>query len=303
MSELKKPLLLKPGDKVAIVAPSSRIEADYIEKSISVFEDWGLIVEKGKHLLTGFHQFSGTDAQRLEDFQHAIDSEEVKAIICARGGYGAIRLLDKISWIKFAQNPKWLVGFSDVSAFHFSIQNMGIQSIHAIMPINIGKLYATSREVELLGQAIFDGKIEYELPTHKLNVPGTEIATVVGGNLSILHALAATSYGLDLTNKILFIEDVGEKYYHLDRMMQSLRLSGKLDSLSGLIVGGLSEMTDNKRPFGKSPEEIVSEVVQGFDFPVVFGFPAGHITNNEPIILGAKTALEVTPDFVKIRFS
>lgn len=303
MSQLKKPSLLMPGDKIAIVAPSSRVEADYIEKSISIFEDWGLIVEKGKHILKGFHQFSGTDAQRLEDFQHAIDSEDIKAVICARGGYGAIRLLDKINWNKFMQNPKWIVGFSDITALHFSVQNLGFQSIHGVMPINMADLHKNSREVEMLGQALFDGKIEYELPTHKLNITGTEVATVVGGNLSILYTLAATPFGVDLTKTILFIEDVGEQFYHLDRMMQSLKLSGQLEELCGLIVGGLSKMTDAKRPFGKSPEEIVAEVVQGFDYPVVFGFPAGHIANNEPIILGAETALEVTSDFVKVRFT
>lgn len=302
MSKLIKPPLLKPGDKVAIVAPSGRVDSEYIDKSASIFEDWGLEVVRGKHLLSEYHQFSGTDEQRLSDFQNAIDSEDTKAVICARGGYGAIRLLDKINWNKFKQNPKWVAGFSDITAIHFSIQQMRIQSIHSAMPINIGSLPRTSQPVELLGQALFEGVLEYELPADKLNISGTEVTTIVGGNLSILYALAASKYGIDIKNKILFIEDVGEQYYHIDRMMQSLRLSGKLEELSGLIVGGLTEMTDNKRPFGKNPKEIIYEAVEGFDYPVVFDFPAGHIPDNRPIIMGAETALEVTQDFVKVRF-
>lgn len=303
MSQFTQPPLLKPGDRIAIVAPAGRVETDYIEKSVSVFEDWGLTVEKGKHLLSNFHQFSGTDEQRLLDLQHALDSDDIKAVVCARGGYGSIRILDQIHWNKFAQNPKWLVGFSDITALHFSIQHLNLQSIHAVMPYNMDSLHPTSQPVEMLGQALFEGKVEYEIPHHKLNITGTEVAPVVGGNLSILYALSSTPYGIDFSGKILFLEDVGEQYYHIDRMMQSLRLTGKLERLSGLIVGGLSKMTDDVRPFGKRPEEIIKEVFEGYDFPVVFGFPAGHIPDNRPLIFGADTAMEVSKDFVKIKMA
>lgn len=301
MTQFKKPPLLKPGDRVAIVAPAGRAETSYVEKSIFVFEDWGLTVEKGKHLLGSFHQFSGTDEQRLRDLQYAIDSDDIKAVICARGGYGTLRILDQIHWTKFLQNPKWLVGFSDITALHFSIQHLNIQSIHSVMPINMESMSSTSLPVEMLAKAFFEGKVEYELPPHKLNITGTEVAPVVGGNLSLLNALSSTPYALDFEGKILFLEDVGEKFYHIDRMMQSLRLTGKLEKLSGLIVGGLSKMKDDERPFGKCPEEIIKEVVDGFDFPVVFGFPAGHIPDNRPLIFGAETAMEVRKDFVKIK--
>jgi muramoyltetrapeptide carboxypeptidase len=300
MNNFIKPPLLHDGDKVAIIAPSGRVEQDYIERSKRIFEQWGLTVIPGPNLFARQHQFAGSDTQRLSDLQWALDDDEIAAVFCARGGYGLMRIIDQVHWHKFIQKPKWVTGFSDVTALHAQISSRMVQSIHSLMPINMASLSVTDKPVELLRNVLFKGEFQYSIEPNSLNRTGTEKAILIGGNLSILYALSGTEVDPDTENKILFIEDVGEQYYHIDRMMQSLRLSGKLEKLSGLIVGGLSEMTDNKRPFGRNPEEIISDIVAGFDFPVAFGFPAGHISQNYPFIMGAEVAMEVGTNEVKI---
>jgi len=301
MARLIKPPSLSIGDTVSIIAPAASVEADYIKKSVNILESWGLKVKQGNNLFSKYYQFAGSDEQRLADLQNAIDDEETKAIFCARGGYGIVRIVDNVIWSKFIENPKWIIGFSDVTILHSAVHNLGIQSLHACMPINLNELPITSEAVELLGQVLFEGKLKYTLKPSQYNQTGTEKALITGGNLSILHSLFATKFDVSLAGKILFIEEVGEQYYKLDRMLQSFRLSGKLDSLCGIIIGGLSEMEDNKRPFGKIPEEIIAEITTDYDFPVVFNFPAGHIKDNLPIILGADTAVEVKSMEVNIR--
>ena len=301
MGNFAKPPALNTGDKVAIVAPSGVVEEDYIEKTKNIFRKWGLDPVPGANLFARHHQFAGSDVQRLADLQNALDDEDIKAIFCARGGYGLLRIVDQIHWHKFLQSPKWVAGFSDVTALHAVLQNKSVQSIHSIMPINIGKLSVSSKPLELLGEALYKGKLIYSIESNILNRSGTEKASLTGGNLSLLYALSGTPYEVDWAGKILFIEDVGEQYYHIDRIMQSFRLAGKLEKLSGLIVGAFSEMTDNKRPFGRSPEEIISDAVEGFDFPVAFGFPAGHISENWPLILGSEVSLEVNSHLVSIK--
>ena len=301
MTAFIKPALLKPGDMVAMVAPSGVVEAEYIEKATQIIESWGLKVRHGKNLMAEFHQFAGTDSQRLSDFQEALDDAEIKAVICARGGYGAIRIIDQVNWSKFKQNPKWVTGFSDITVFHVALFNLGIQSLHCIMPINFKKYHSDSEPVVRMAKALFEGKVEYKIGAGPLCRAGTERAKLVGGNLSLLYALNGTSSDFNPDCRILFIEDVGEQYYHIDRMMQSLKLSGKLNKIGGLIVGGLSEMSDNKRPFGKTPEEIVADAVEGFNYPVVFNFPAGHLFHNYPLIIGADTSLQVSADSVEVK--
>jgi muramoyltetrapeptide carboxypeptidase len=301
MTEFIKPAALKTGDKIAIVAPSGVVERDYIDKTSRILKNWGLKVVCGENLFEQHYQFAGSDAQRLADLQNAFDSEDIKAILCARGGYGIMRIIDQLHWYKFMQSPKWIAGFSDITALHAAIQNKGFQSIHSIMPINIGKLSESAKPIELLGSAMFKGKLEYAIDAHSLNRNGTEKAILIGGNLSLLYALSGTAFDFNWEGKILFIEDVGEQYYHIDRIMQSFRLAGKLDKLSGLIIGSLSEMSDSKSPFGRNPEEIIADVVQGFNFPVAFGFPAGHIPKNFPLILGSEVSLAVSSTAVSIK--
>jgi muramoyltetrapeptide carboxypeptidase len=301
MTIFVQPPVLKSGDKVAIVAPSGFVEKEYVEKTSKILVDWGLEVLFGDHLFAQHHQFAGNDEQRLSDLQKALDNEDIKAVICARGGYGLVRIVDQIHWQKFINRPKWVAGFSDITVLHAAIQLQGIQSLHSIMPINFRELAFTSKSLELFGHALFYGEQHYNLKPHRLNRLGTEKAVLVGGNLSILYGLLGTDFDLDVRGKILFIEDVGEQFYHIDRMIQSYRLAGKLEGLSGLIVGGLSEMEDKKRPFGRSPEEIIFDAVAAYDFPVVFNFPAGHVPENYPLLLGSEVALEVKKDSVSIK--
>lgn len=293
MSLIIKPNVLQSGQTVAIVAPAGVVEKSYIDKAIEVLESWDLNVVLGENLLAKNFQFAGTDAQRVSDLQHALDNEDIAAVFCARGGYGTLRILDGIHWHKFVQNPKWLIGFSDITALHASVCNKGIASIHGIMPINFAALSVSEKPLALLRQVLFEGALKYEIEPHALNRKGTEKAQLIGGNLTLLNALSGTDFDYDWNNKILFIEEVGEHYYHVDRLMQSMRLSGKLDKLSGLIIGGLSEMKDDKRPFGRTPEEIIADAVLGFDYPVAFGFPAGHVKENYPLIMGSEISMEV----------
>lgn len=302
MVNLIKPPLLKEGDKIMIVAPAGVVSDNYVQKATSVFESWGLRVQFSKNLFSEFNQFSGTDEQRLADLQKAFDDDEISAIICARGGYGALRIVDKLNLNQFLKKPKWVVGFSDITVIHSLLLKAGVQSIHGLMPINFPDHTSDSKPVELLKQVLFEGKVGYNLPVHPLNKAGTEKAIITGGNLSLLYALSGTPYDINFRDKILFIEDVGEQLYHLDRMLQSLRLAGKFEKIVGLVVGGLSEMEDKKRPFGKTAEEIVASIVEGSDFPVVFNFPAGHIRENCPLILGSQVTMDVSDKSVKISF-
>ena len=302
MAAIIKPPLLKPGDQIVIVAPSAVVGQDYVQKAADVFGSWGLKVSFGKNLFAVHHQFAGDDNQRLSDFQEALDDENISAIICARGGYGAIRIVDKLNLNRFVKKPKWVVGFSDITVIHSILLKAGIQSVHGVMPINFKNLPVSSKPVELLGQILFEGKLNYQLESNKLNRVGTEKAMLTGGNLSLLYALKGTPYDIDTTRKILFIEDVGEQLYHLDRMLQSYKLAGKFEKLKGLIVGGLSEMEDKKRPFGKTAEEIIASIVEGYNFPIAFNFPAGHLKENYPVLLGSETQLEVNSGGVNIRF-
>jgi muramoyltetrapeptide carboxypeptidase len=278
------------------------VEKDYIKKATQSIEKLGYKVSWGKHTFASFHQFAGGDKKRIKDAQEALDSQDVKAIFCARGGYGTIRIIDKLDFSGFKKNLKWMVGFSDVTVFHTHLNcNLGIPSIHAPMPVNFESPYFN----ENLGQLndLLQGKpAEIEFNSDSVNRPGKVRGMLVGGNLSILYSLQATPYELDTTDKILFIEDVGEQLYHLDRMLNNFRLSGKLDKLSGLIVGGLTEMKDKKRPYGKSAAEIVLSAVKSLNIPVAFGFPAGHTQNNNPFLLGVNIELQVLQKSSTIRY-
>ncbi len=297
---LIKPIPLQKGDKVAMVAPAGLITPDLVSRAIKVFEEWGLEVLKGAHIFAQHFQFAGTDEQRLLDLQNALDDSEIKAVICARGGYGCMRIADKINWRKFMDEPKWVCGFSDITVLHSAIHNLGIYSAHTLMPLNMAKLQSKAPQVLKLRELLFQGQISYKLPAHILNRNGRSKGLLVGGNLSLLYALNGTRFDIDLNDRILFLEDVGEQYYHIDRMMQGLRLAGKFEKLKGMIIGGFSDMSDNKRPFGKTPEEIIADIVKEYDYPVAFGFPAGHIEENYPLVLGSETSLTATESGVII---
>lgn len=288
------PTKLKSGNKIGIVAPARKIYMNEIEAAIKVFERWGLQVELGKNIFDHHRQFAGTNEQRAEDLQYMLDCPEVKAIVCARGGYGTIKILKDIDFTKFLANPKWIVGYSDITALHVHLnQNLGVKSIHGIMPFNFPKDSTENEAIKTLKRVLFGQQNIYKFNGHEFNRLGKVAGELTGGNLSVLYSVSGTIYDIDTKDKILVLEDLDEYLYHIDRMMMNLKYSGKLENLKGLIVGGMTDMNDNQVPFGKTAYEIIRDAVEEYDFPVCYNFPAGHIENNYALILGAQVELEV----------
>jgi muramoyltetrapeptide carboxypeptidase len=297
-----QPSALKKGDKIGIVAPAGKIEKQKILSAQKVLESQGYQVILGEHVFDEHNMFAGTDENRAKDFQFMLDHEEIKAIMCARGGYGSIRIIDTLTFDGFERHPKLLIGFSDITIFHARLNHLHFGSLHATMPINFTENIADSSSLQKLIDYL-EGKLsKYELKSHTLNRPGFAEAELVGGNLSVICSLNATDYELNTHNKILFLEDLKEDLYHLDRLVLNLKLSGKLAHLEGLIIGGMSDMKDGETPFGKSAYEIIYEAVQEYDYPIIFDFPAGHIDNNWPLPLGKKVTLDVNESSVKLHW-
>ncbi|MFN8310842.1 MAG: LD-carboxypeptidase [Chitinophagales bacterium] len=289
---LLRPPVLQKGDTVLFVSTARKISEVEIEPARKLMESWGLKVKLGLTIGLEDRQFAGTDAARLADFQSGLDNENVRAIICSRGGYGTVRMMDQLDWTKFMLQPKWICGFSDVTYLHVHLnQTLGIQTLHAPMPATFER--TTTAALESMRLALFEGKTELHSPVHALNRIGVATGTLIGGNLSILYSITGTKSGFNTENKILVLEDLDEYLYHLDRMMLNLKRSGKLERLAGLMVGGLSDMRDNAVPFGRTAEEIVLEAVAEYNYPVVFGMPFGHIADNHALILGRKMTLQV----------
>lgn len=300
---MQTPPFLIPGDKVAIVAPARKVSPDEIEAGVNKLRSWGLEVVFGEHLFGDCNQYSGTDQERTSDIQSALDDPGIKAVIAARGGYGTIRIIDYLDFSAFRINPKWIIGFSDITVLHSHIQtNLGIETLHACMPFTFPPDGSDGPSTETLRKALFGEQISYKFQTAELSVIGEAEGILAGGNLSILYALNGTPSDLDTRGKILFIEDLDEYLYHVDRMMMNLRRSGKLSGLAGLVVGGMSGMNDNTVPFGKSPEQIIYESVADYHYPVCFGFPAGHLDDNRALILGRRVKLHVSGDGSRLIF-
>ena len=250
----------------------------------------GFTVSFGDHVLGEYHYFSGTDAQRLSDFQNAIDSD-VDIILCSRGGYGSVRIIDLIDWSNFFKKPKLICGYSDITVLHNRINKMAFSSAHCTAPLNFEE--NTSESLNSLVN-LFKGKMnDYVIPSHDLNRKGLAEAEIVGGNLSIISTLCGTDDDLQTEDKILFIEDIGEAVYAIDRIMWQLKKSGKLSGLKGLVVGGMTGMKDSASPFGKSVEEVIKDAVEEYSYPVCFDFPAGHIKDNRAILFGSNARLNV----------
>jgi muramoyltetrapeptide carboxypeptidase len=297
------PPYLKPGDNIGIAATARKISAEELKHAINKFSEWGLKVVLGKNILSVENQYAGNDEQRLSDIQQMLDDETIKAIIIARGGYGTVRIIDKINFSKFIKSPKWIIGYSDVTVLHSHIyQNFGTETLHATMPLNFPADEKDNEALKSLKKALFGEKIHYEIVENVFNRKGNSKGILTGGNLSLLYALAGTPSDIDTKNKILFIEDLDEYLYHIDRMMIQLKRSGKLKDLAGLIVGGMTEMKDNTVPFGKTAYQIISEAVSEYNYPVCYGFPAGHIEDNRTLIFGREININVSTNSVKIEF-
>ena len=279
---------------MAIAAPARKISADELDPAIKLFESWGLEVTLPEHLFDTDHQFAGDDTTRAALLQQLLDDPEVRAVFCARGGYGTVRLVDHLDFSAFAQHPKWIVGFSDITVLHSHIhRHLGIETLHATMPIDIPGI-GSYPSTDSMHHCLWGEQIAYRCAAQQLNRNGEAEGEVVGGNLSILYSLCGSPSDIDTAGKILFIEDLDEYLYHIDRMMMNLKRNGHLDNLAGLVVGSLSKMHDNTVPFGHTAEEIVREAVAEYSYPVCFGFEAGHIgTNNLALPLGHRAHLSV----------
>ena len=295
---ISQPEPLKKGDTVAITCPAKKLPRD-ITDAVKLLESWGLQVVLGDTINASHHQFAGDDNLRTRDLQRFLDDPSIKAVFAARGGYGTIRIIDNLDFTAFAENPKWLIGFSDITVLHSHIfSNYQIQTVHGQMPINIPD--GTKPSLETLRQVLFGEKFEYHYESEHPNRSGKAEGILIGGNLTLLVMMAGSASDMDYAGKILFLEDVGEYLYSIDRMMWNLKRSGKLSKLKGLIVGGFTELKDNDIPFGQTAEQIIAECVKEYDFPVCYNFPAGHISDNHAVIFGKKVNLIVNNQSVTL---
>lgn len=286
------PPYLQSGDLVALVATARKISHDECAPAVAWLEAQGFRVRLGSSIGQADRQFAGTDAERLADLQMQLDDPAVRAILCARGGYGTVRLIDGIDWRGFDAHPKWICGFSDITVLHAALQSRGYASIHSAMPVNFKEEADSQSSFNSLLQALRGDVLAYK-PEQLQWTRGNHIeGTVMGGNLSVLYSLLGSPTLPDFSGKVLFLEDLDEYLYHLDRMMQALRRAGKLESLAGLVVGGLTQMNDNAIGFGRTAEEIVFEAVGAYDYPVIFGFPAGHQPLNLAMRMGMPLHLQ-----------
>ena len=292
------PPFLQQGDTVAIVSTARKNIEDNLKPTIAMLEGWGLKVKLGKTIGLDHYQLAGTDDQRAEDFQEQMDNPNIKAIWCVRGGYGTVRIIDKLDFTKFKQNPKWIIGFSDVTVLHSHLNRMGFQSIHGIMPVSVAR--ATDEAKNSLCTALFGDKLEYELDCDALNHVGKAKGELVGGNLSLLAHLIGSESFPNPAGKILFIEEIGERLYHVDRMLVQLKRAGYLSQLSGLIIGGFTDCEEAKLEIGKTVEELVLEHCAGTNYPIAFNFPAGHIPNNFALPFGTKIKFLVNAEIVQV---
>ena len=288
---IKQPPYLKKGDKIAIVSPAKKLKQS-IDYAIALLEGWGLEVILGKSVYAAHHQFAGNDAMRAEDLQTFLDDKEIRAIIAARGGYGTIRIIDALDFSAFNDNPKWVVGFSDITVLLSHITGTEqIQSIHGQMPGTFDD--ASPESIESLRKALFGEDLSYTYESEFPNQPGEAEGILIGGNLSLLVALEGSSSAMDFKDKILFLEDVGEYEYAIDRMLRMLKRGGKLAGLKGLIVGAFNHIELEDIPFGQGAEEVIAEIVSDYSYPVCFNFPVGHIEDNRAMVLGKNTLLKV----------
>ena len=285
------PASLQPGDLIAIVAPAKAIEREHVFFAKDFFEKEGFRVAISEHCLGQHHYFSGDEAERLRDFQEALDNPEVKAIVCARGGYGCVQILDSIQWAAQIREPKWIVGFSDVTYFHQRQQRHGIASIHGSMPLNFQQ--NSNEALSTLVAALTGNFQTIQWNSAKNSRLGEAQGVLVGGNLSILYALLGTDDQIHFQDTILFIEDVGEQIYAIDRMFYAFSKAGVLDQIRGLIVGGMTDLTDTATPFGKTVQEVILSHFEYRKIPIAFDFPAGHIDDNRALVLGAEVHLRV----------
>ena len=296
------PPYLKKGDTIGITCPAGYMAKEKAATCIGILQQWGYQVMVGKTLgSTSNNYFSGTDEDRRDELQAMLDDENINAILCGRGGYGVGRIIDQLDFIKFKKKPKWIIGFSDITVLHSHIySNLKIATLHAPMAAAFNDDGFKNEFVQSLQKALAGKKAKYTCAVHAFNKTGTATGELVGGNLSLLAHLTGTPSDISTKNKILFIEDIGEYIYSIDRMLYQLKRSGKLKNLAGLIIGGFTDMKDTERPFGKTVQEVLAAIVAEYDYPVCFNFPVSHGKENYALKVGCKYVLTVTKKLVRL---
>ena len=291
-----RPPYLKAGDTVAIVAPSGvlRNRTAEVEQAKNLLKSWGLNTIVGKNVFNQNNHFSGTDNERADDLQKAMDDPKISAIWCARGGYGTVRILDKLNYTKFKKNPKWIIGYSDITALHNQVHNEGFESLHAMMCTSLQDDPATIKEtISTFKDALFGKSLTYTLEGSKYNKTGATSGQLVGGNLSILYSMLGSKTSIDTSGKILFIEEIGEYEYHIDRMLQSLKRAGYFDNCKGVLIGDITKVRKNTTLWGSSVEQLILDALAEYNFPIAFNMPAGHEKDNRALIFGRTVDLTV----------
>ncbi|QYJ69220.1 S66 peptidase family protein [Flavobacterium litorale] len=290
---MKIPPYLQKGDTVAIVATARKIDLETLQPSIALLEEWGLTVIIGNTIgRDNNNQLAGTDEERASDFQTMIDNPTIKAVWCAKGGYGTVRMVELVDFTPFKKNPKWIIGFSDVTVLHSHINAMGIATLHAIMCSTMPS--STPKAIASLKGALFGKKMSYSIAPHPFNKQGKTNGVLVGGNLSVLYSIIGSRSEINYTNKILFVEDLDEYLYHIDRMLMNVKRNGYFNNVKGIIIGGMTDMNDNAIPWGHDALEIIRDITKEYNIPMCFNFPAGHLPDNRTLILGHKITLDVT---------
>ncbi len=303
--KLIQPPYLKAGDTVAIVAPSGILKerTDEVEQAKALLKSWNLNVVVGKHVFSQNNHFAGTDDERCEDFQKALDDPKISAIWAARGGYGTVRIIDKLDYTKFKKKPKWIIGYSDITALHNQVHNEGFQSIHAMMCVSLtDDKKGLEETIATFKDAIFGKPLSYTLKGSQYNRTGTVTAPLVGGNLTVLHTMLGSKTSIDVSGKILFFEEIGEYEYHIDRMLQSLKRAGYFDNCKGVIVGDISKVRKNTTAWGKPVEQLIIDALAEYNFPIAFNMPAGHEKDNRAMILGRTVELNVVKEKTTLIF-
>ncbi len=298
---MKFPPKLSPGDKVSIISPASKIEREIAEHSADLLRQQGFIVEIGMHAFDKEGVFAGSDLARASDMQNALNDKSIKAIFFTRGGYGSLRTHLLLNWSSFFKKPKWLCGFSDITVFHAYLSRHKIASVHGVMTAWFEKEEVLTDSFLQMMDLLRGEKLDYLVQPHELNRNGLASGILTGGNLSIIQSLRGTTLDIIPKGKILFIEDIDEHFYHIDRMMQNLKAGGILEQLSGLVAGYFTGIKDGETPFGKTAYQIIKDAVASYHYPVVFGLQSGHELPNYPLLIGSRISLDVSENKVIIK--
>jgi len=297
---MKIPPYLTKGDTVGILATARKVDLAPLQPAITLLKSWGLNVVIGKTIGLDNNQLAGADWQRATDLQEMLDNPKIKAIWCGKGGYGTVRIVDRINFTKFKKKPKWFIGFSDATVLHSHINTMNIATMHAL--VGISAKSASPEAIESFRKALFGEKLSYNIPSHPYNKMGRATGELVGGNLSVLYSIMGSKSEADYKGKIIFIEDLDEYLYHIDRMMMNLDRNDYFKDVKGIIIGAMSKMRDNDIPWGHDALQIIQDITKQYNIPICFNFPAGHIQDNRTLIMGKQITLDVSATGTKIVF-